>query len=243
MITLGKIEEIVKEMKRHQGEVGRSQGELDATIARITADATRHPAYIEEKVTEARSKATPAIYETLGKINALHESLIKAAGLWQDKRFLLSTKPLTQPLNSIPGAPAKDQAAEALARLAKMTEYSKLDADLLHAVADDAKREGRLAELHLACLENNGRDQEQPGWKPIDLGGVELPDQVQALELLTEANRIANGISIAMKQAEGKPVSPVDRISAGRGYSPPPVHRQPEGSPQSRINAAREALL
>lgn len=240
MITLGKIEETVKEMRRHRAEVTRLQGELDATIGRITADATRHPAYIEEKVTEARGKATPAIYETLGRLHALHEGLVKASAPWHDKRFLLSTKPLTEPLNSIPGAPAKDQAAEALARLSKMTELSKLDADLLHAVADDAKRENRLAELHLACLENNSRDQKQPGWRPVDLAGVELPDQMQALELLTEARKMANGISIAMKQAEGKPVSPVDRISAERGGPPPFAGPQPAGSPQDRINAARE---
>ena len=141
MITLGRIEEIVKEMKRHQADVARFQGELDATIARITADATRHPDYIKEKVTEARSKATPAIYETLGRLHALHEGLVKESAPWHDKRFLLSTKPLTEPLNSIPGAPAKDQAVEAMARLSKMTEFSKMDADLLHALAEDAKRE------------------------------------------------------------------------------------------------------
>lgn len=240
MITLGRIEETVKEMRRHRAEVTRLQSELDATIARITADATRHPDYIAEKVTEARSKAKPAIYETLGKINALHEGLVKESAPWQDKRFVMATKHLTEPLNSIPGAPAKDQAAEALARLAKMTEFSKLDADLLHALAADAKREGRLAELHLACLENNSRDQKQPGWKPVDLAGVELPDQVQALELLTEARKMANGISIAMKQAEGGPVSPVDRINAERGNPPPFAGPQPAGSRQDRLNAARE---
>ncbi|HOI17584.1 MAG TPA: hypothetical protein PK036_14695 [Geobacteraceae bacterium] len=240
MITLGKIEEIVKEMKRHQGEVGRLQGELDATITRITADATRHPAYIEEKVTEARGKATPAIYEALGRINALHESLVSDERFWRDKRFLLSTKPLTEALNSIPGAPAKDAGVEAMARIAKMTELSKLDAEQLHLAAENAKLEKQWGELHLITLENNGRDQKQPGWKAIDLSDVVLEDQEQALRLFGEARKMASGISLAMKTAEGKAVSPTDRINAERGNPPPFAGPRPAGSPQDRINAARE---
>jgi hypothetical protein len=227
-------------MRRHESEVKQFQAALDVEVGKITRDASRHPDYIREKVAELRSKATPAIYETLGKINGLHETLLKGAAPWKDKRYLLSTKPLTEPLNSISGAPAKDPGVEAMARLSKMTEFSKLDADLLHVMAEDAKSEKRFAELHLACLENNGRDQRQPGWKAIDLSDVVLDDQVQALELFTEANRIANGISIAMKLAEGKIANPVDQINAARGCAPPLVHPQPAGSPKDRLTAARE---
>lgn len=240
MITLGQIQEGLKEMKRHQTTVQQLQAALDADIARINGDGTRHAAYVAEKTAEARSKATPAICETLGKINALHEGLVKSAAPWKDKRFILAAKPLTEPLNGIPGAPAKDAGVEAMTRLAKMTEFSKLDADLLHALAEDAKREGRFAELHLLALENNSRDQRQPGWKAIDLADVVLDDQRQALELFTEAHRIANGISSALKAAEGKPVSPTDRISAARGCPPPLIHPTPAGSPKDRLTAARE---
>ena len=240
MITLGAIQKTLETMRQHQAEVTRLQGELDTTIARITADGTRHPDYIREKTVEARTKSLPAIYAALGKINALHEGLVKGAGPWKDKRFILAARPLTEPLNGIPGAPAKDPGVEAMARLAKMTEYRLMDADLIHAMAADAKREGRFAELHLLALENNSRDQKQPGWSPIDLSDVVLDDQVQALELFAEANKIANGISSALKMAEGKAVSPVDRISAARGCPPPLIHPAPAGSPKDRLTAARE---
>jgi hypothetical protein len=240
MKTLGAIEEVVKKMWQHQAEVTRLQGELDATIARITADGTRHPGYIKEKVTEARSKATPAIYETLGKMNAIHQELVKDERFWQDKRFLLSTKPLTEPLNAHPGAPAKDAGVEAMSRIAKMTEFSKLDAEQLHLAAENAKREGRFAELHLLTLENNSRDQRQPGWQAIDLADVVLDDQEQALRLFGEARKMSNGISLAMKTAEGKTASPIDKINAERGNPAPFAGPQPAGNPQDRINAARE---
>ena len=239
MQSLGQLQETLKVMRRHQGEVTRLQGELDTAIARITKDATRHPSYIAEKVAELRSKATPAIYETLGKINALHETLLKGAAPWKDKRFLLSTKPLTEPLNSIPGAPAKDPGVEAMARLAKMTEFRLMDADQLHMLAEAAKSEKRFAELHLACLENNSRDHKQPGWTPIDLADVVIPDQQEALQLLAESNKIANGISSALKMAEGKAVSPVDAINGARGCPPPIVHPAPAGTAQDRLKAAR----
>lgn len=239
MMTLGMIQEGLKEMKRHQTTVQQLQAALDADIARINGDGTRHAAYVAEKTAEARGKHTPGIYAALSEINTLHEGLLKGAAPWQDKRFILAARPLTEPLNSIPGAMAKDPGVEAMARLAKMTEFSKLDADLLHAMAEDAKRDGRFAELHLACLENNSRDMKQPGWTPIGLSDVVLDDQVKALELFTEANRIANGISSALKMAEGKAVSPVDAINAARGCPAPLVHPAPAGTAQDRLKAAR----
>lgn len=240
MITLGQIQAGLKEMKRHQTTVQQLQAALDADIARINGDGTRHAAYVAEKTAEARSKATPAIYKILSEINTLHEGLLKGAGPWQDKRFILAQKPLTEPLNSISGAKAKDPGVEAMARLSKLTEYRLMDADQLHMLADVAKREKRFAELHLACLENNSRDHKQPGWTPIDLADVVIPDQQEALQLLAEGNKIASGISSALKMAEGKAVSPVDAINGARGCPPPLIHPAPAGSPKDRLTAARE---
>lgn len=216
MLPLQSIEETLKTMRTHQATAKRLLEALNAEIVSISADTTRNQDYKDKKIVEARSKATPAIYETLGLINKEHKKLVKASIFWKDKQFVLSQKPLTEAKGAWSGAEAKDAGVEATSRLAKMMELSKMENAHLQLAADDAKQWKRYGELYLILLENSSRDVSAPSWKHIDLGDVVLEDQTAVLDLIREAGAMQYSISFQLKEAQGINLSAVDRLAAAR---------------------------
>lgn len=239
-ITLGALEKAVNtDMAAHETTAATYQAALDKKIEAINSDGTRHKDYIAEKEKEARDAASPKIYETLGHINSAHESLVNERRFWESKPFILSQKPLTEPLNGLHGAPAKDGQLEASSRLALLTELRMMKNDQIHLFAEDKKSTKQYGALYLATLENGRRDPKSPDWQPISLDDVVLDDQVQALALFDKANRIANGISMRIQQAMGKPVSAIDRLNAARGGTFRTGGPLPTGNAVDRLTASR----
>jgi len=237
MISPGAINESVGNMRKWQVKVKQAEAALNAEVERIKKDNAGHPSYIAEKVKEARAKALPGIVDAVSAAQKEHDVLMNHAQFYKSKAFLLSQKPLTEPLNGIYGAPAKDQGIEATARMAKIAELSKLSNDMLTLAASNAKLEGRLGELHLIATEQNSRNPKEP----IPLDDVNIPEQGQANELFKNAGEILGDMQISMHDVSGNPLSPIQRINAVRGVlnAPAPSMETSIGNPQARLTAAR----
>jgi len=162
------------------------------------------PEAFEAKVKEVREKHGKAIFEQLAVVHGEAERLQKTESYWKDKTFLLSQAPLTE-----------NPTHEPLARLSALTEFAKMPDYLLRANAELAKDDKRLAELHLLRLEHESRAS-SPGWTPLSLDGLELPDQKEALSLLSESRQLAAEVPLRLKAAEGRQVTPLDKLSVAR---------------------------
>lgn len=215
MLPLQAIEATLQGMRKAQEEADRLQGTLQAEVQKISSEPGRTLDYINEKVKEAREKAVPGIYEQLNIINSEAERLTKAAPFWQDVKFVLSGQPLTAASKENPSLPA-DPANEAISRLAKLTELSKMDAKHLQLAATSAMQENRHGELYLISLENDSRAGKE-GWSgPIILDSLQLPERDKALDLLNEARTMASTISSQIKTANGRPATPLEKLQAAR---------------------------
>lgn len=216
MMTHGAISEAVETMRKHQTVKNQKMSVLNAEVERLQNDKSLHPDFVVNKIAETRDKHLPAIRDAVNASQALHDTLLKQTPFVQSKEYYLSTKPLTKPLNSIPGAPAADEHLEQTARLSKMQELSKMSNELLHLTVADAKSNKQYGLIHLAVQENSARKDSQP----IDLTDVVLEDQEQAKALLKESSLIQSNMHLSFREALGHNVSGIDRLNAARGLTP-----------------------
>jgi hypothetical protein len=149
----------------------------------------------------------------------------QAIPFWQDIKFVLSKALLTPARKDDPTLPVEPD-KESMARLARLTEFSKMDDAHLRMTAastleeaeriDTSKgRDVKYAELYLINLENDSRTGKE-GWIPINFDRVRLPERDNALKLLNEAQKMAATIPLQMQTAEGRKISPVEKITAAR---------------------------
>ncbi len=214
MKTLNEIQTTLTKIREHKTTAQQVAEKLNAELAKIDSAGRTHE-WVADKQREIRAKFTPAISDTLLAVTKLHDEIKPSQKFWESSKFVISTRPVSTPSSDNMYNPA-DQTAEAQARLSKMQEYSKMPSDLLHLHADAAKATEQYGVLHLINLENNSRDTTGAGWEPIDLAGLVLPDQEQALKLIQESNGTQLTIENIWKAATGGHVSAADRITAAR---------------------------
>lgn len=215
MYQLNLIEAVLENMRQAQTQVDGLQASLTWEIKKISDTQGLDADFREKKIKEVRAKATPEIYERLGVINSKNEQLKKqATPFWQDRKFVLSKALLTPARKDDPTLPVEPD-KESIARLSKLTEFSKMDDAHLRMTAENLIQEERHGELYLINLENDSR-KGKAGWQPINLDGVKIPQRDTALKLLNEAQRMASTIHMQMQTAEGRKISPAEKITVAR---------------------------
>jgi hypothetical protein len=213
MKTLNEIQQAVQTIRTHQTTAQNSASLLESELQKVN-DGTRSAEYVQQQTVALRAKHTPAITEALQAVTAISTELSASQSAWTDKRHVLAQRSLTAGENF--NTP-KDAGLEAISRIAKMQELALLPGDLLHSMADAAKGDIRKhGLLHLISIENNSRSDSTPGWSPISLDDVELPDRTQALALLQEMAGARHTMENTFKAAINGRSNPVDRITAAR---------------------------
>lgn len=215
MKTVDQLDQALTLIRAHQATAQRNAAALDAELTRMPTEGYT-PDHKEQKAKEIRAKYVPLIGDALNEVKKLNDQIRPSTPLWESTTFVLSTRPVSPSLNNQPHAPAADGQAESVARLAKMTELSKMDSSLLHLHADAAKATGAYGTLHLINQENSTRSKE-PGHKPVDMSGIVLPDQQQALSMLKEGQATQLELEHTWRTADnGRPINPAERITLAR---------------------------
>lgn len=174
--------------------------------------------------TEAMKAEKKAIFEKYAKsiiearqtALAIKQELDEAADCWLDVEHVLSTRPVSETGSNL--FQAKDSGVEAMARLSLSNELKNVQNDQLHLRAKDAKQAFRYGELFLINQEMNTRT-ESPGWKPIDLTGVMLPDQHKARQIFAEVNASTMAVEHMATVAIGGTVDSVATLTLGHAIA------------------------
>jgi hypothetical protein len=212
MKNLTQLEESVKSARQHKNAADLAAASIANTLKTMPTDGFTTD-FLNKKTAELRAKHVPAITNALAEIVKIADTIRSSEPSWSNTELILSKRPVTE--SGHPFAGAKDQLAEAAVRHSKMVEYGKMSMPLLALHAADALENNRLGEFYLLNQENNTRTADK-NYQPFDLSKVQLPDRDQALSHLREVRAIQMELENVWREAEGRPVNPVDRINAAR---------------------------
>lgn len=182
-------------------------------LSALTEEFDASPEVIREKETALREKYAPIIVNARITAEKIKGELQESAEAWLSSEHILSTRPVSTPSSSNMFKPA-DANAESMARLSLISELKTIGADQLHIRANEARREHRYGELYLINQENNTRT-DSVGWNPVDLSGLNLPDQVKAKQIFAECNATAMTLDHMAKVTLGGTVSAVEKLALG----------------------------
>ena len=206
MKALQEITNALKTIRSHREAAENAASQLSTEIGKI--DSRFSPEIIKDKTAELKAKFTPTIIENLRKVSDLNDELRPTTPFWESRSFVLSQRPITR---------SENPADEAVVRLSRMTEYSKMPLATLelHLQATKAGGVPKQGELYLVHLEHSSRAG-QPGWEPFSIDDVELPDRQEALTMLNEAKATQTAIENIWRGAERGSVLPTERMTAAR---------------------------
>jgi hypothetical protein len=212
MKTIKELEDAVKLAREHKKTAEIAHSILNAAINSMPKEGFTSE-FLASKIKDIREKHTPAVRDALNATIKVNDEVRSSRDAWSNREFVLSMKPVTESLH--PFAPAKDPIAEAHVRQSKMNEYARYPKELLKLHAEKALKNNELGNLFLLHIENQSRAT-QPGFEPLDLSAVKLPDQDEALSHLKEIEGIQRNLENTWRDAEGFKVTPAQRISAAR---------------------------
>jgi len=212
MKNLVQLEDAVKLARQQKQTADTAYTSLDAAMNSMPREGFT-PEYLNKKAAEIRAKFVPVILGALSEVSKIADDVRPSEPMWNSKEMILSLRPVTE--SGHPFAPAKDPVAEATVRASKMAEYSKMSTGLIELHMNAAAANNQLGNLYLLNQENNTRAG-QPNYTPFDLSAVALPDRDQALSHLQEVRAIQIGLENLWRQAEGRPVTPAQKINAAR---------------------------
>ncbi len=203
MWPINQIEGTHAKMKSSVQAAQKLLADLDARIAEIQRDGSRHPNWIAEKERAARAETAP-------KIGALIRDIEKEVGAVHAQRRFWGSKTMLLSQQMFDPNPAHDAAI----RTRYMNELSLLNADELKLVAEAAVAAKNLPlvwQAHLA-----GRKRSDPEWRGIPLDDVVVPEQTVALNLIDECGALASIGHNTYRQAEGKSLTGLEKLEAAR---------------------------
>ena len=204
MMTITSVQSLETDLKARLSKMQAALAALFTEIERIKSDGSRHPTWIAEKVGEARQRAMATFSD---HYRVITEGAARAKGdiaNWSNTLLLLSRITL-----------ADEPENDAAMRAARLAEFSAMSPELLQAVADNAKAEGRLGLLFQAWLA--GRQYfGQENWRGIDLEDVQAPNQAAALAALRNCGVIRAAAEHVVAEASGSGMTPTRKLALAR---------------------------
>lgn len=229
--------------------LGNARDKAVAEVAAVANDKTRTADFRQARTTEMRNAALESIGPRVVEAQTLAKNVLASLPFWRSTPFLLSQQSFHK----------GDLALENATRSRHLAELRAMPAALRRMTFEKAKADGNLALAYLAWL-TNSEQQAQPGWKPLDLRDITIPEQRSALNLLTEFVAADGHIGHIVGQVSGRidqnPIATA-RARAPQAIEPsvslddepaPPapvaagLATQLVGSPEERLNAARTAV-
>lgn len=214
MKNLVQLENAVKQARQHKQTADTAYTSLGAAMAALPREGFTSD-YLNKQTAAIRERFVPTILAALGEIKKIADAVRPSELPWQSKEMILSLRPVTKSAGNHPFAPAEDMVIEAAVRLSKMTEFEKYSTSLLELHSAAALDSGQLGLFYLLNREYNTRHAD-PGYSPVDMDKVVLEDQEQALNHFREIKSIEVNTENLWRQAQGKPLSPSQKITAGR---------------------------
>ena len=172
---------------------------------------------LSKKEFDTRAEHAEMILEQYQLIIATDTELAGYRDAWMDVEHVLSTRPVSAKMGEHIEKPM-DANNEALQRLAMATELKNCSTKELTARAGKALRDKKHGELYLIHKENVTR-QGSPGWEPVDLSGVVLPDQRQAKQIFAFSRAARLNMAVLEKSARGVVVDPMEKLSYGHALT------------------------
>ncbi|MBA3007715.1 MAG: hypothetical protein FP810_14305 [Desulfocapsa sp.] len=209
-----------------QGNIKTAQEKAMGVIERLGKELEKiakerehygHSEMLSKKEAEIRAEHSAAVIEHYQAVVAADDELAGYRDNWMDIEHILSTRPVSAPMGQHIFKPM-NQNDESLQRLALATELKNCSAKELTARAGEAMRDKKHGELYLIHKENVTR-QGSPGWEPVDLSGVVLPDQRQAKICFAYSRAARLNMAILEKSARGVHVDPTEKLSYGHALT------------------------
>lgn len=203
----------VEDSRRHKATALSELAAINGKLSAISRDLKDE--VIQAKTVEIRNQHSENIVKSFGAVKTLADDARRHEQYWNNKPFLLSLKPITPAFDSQPLQGPKDAALEAATRLATMTEAKLMPSTLLHLRATAAINSGRYGEAFLLSLENDTRHQDKD-YQPVSFERVELPEQREALRLISEIKQLEAESENLWRESTGAHVPATARLTAAR---------------------------
>lgn len=204
MLTLASLRNIYEGMQADADAAAAMLVALDNAIQKYKVDGSRSPAWIAEKIAEARAQHLPAIREKVATFDERLATMKAQKRYWQSTPFVLSHRTFNS-------NPTNDAMIAARYR----GECAAMSGDVLQLTAESAKEDGNLALLWQCVLAGNER-QATSGWKGVRLDDVKIPEQKQALDLIEAAEGAAWLAHSTHAVASGGVLTGTDKLIAAR---------------------------
>lgn len=208
----------VQQLINIRDEMKRSAAAFDAGLAsfrqaenRIRADGTRHEAYIADKIDEARNQALGTLGEPHSRLRDLATEATGQLKFWRSTQFVLSQLRF-----------ADDPAADSLIRSRHAAELAAMPCGLVHLVYESARETANLP-LVYACWLASNRRVDEAHWVSIDLIGVEIAEQTQALDVIAECIRMPAVAEGVVAEITGRRQPGAEMLARARAMTVPTV--------------------
>jgi hypothetical protein len=184
-----------------RGIAERRRGEEE----RFRADTSRSENYITENVRASRDTAVADIGAHYPTVVPNAKAAAAARRHWESKELVLSQKRYSSDLT-------------VAIRSARLAEFANLPSALLAQIADNAREQGDAVTAWIAYASNLGHAG-GPGFVPIDLAAVELPEQTEALRLIDETIALQANAELVVGETSGR-LDPTKKMQLGRRMAP-----------------------
>lgn len=194
-----KIETIKSTESKMRGVIEAMASRLEMLnngIAKVRADTTRSPQFINERLDELYNGCLSFFQNSLKELEESGRQLQTQRQFYENKAFMLGQQPF-----------ADDPQTDALMRQRWAHELSKATAVMLELHVKEAKYDSNLPKLHACLLENRTE---------IDLEDVVIPDMDDALALIENAGRLVAKGAVYAGSASRTGLTSVQKMNLGR---------------------------
>lgn len=205
MYSLEKVKDLEGKSNEALATMQRMVDSLAAKIDGYRADSSRSDAFNNERIQKARDEALPSISAQNEIITAVNKEL------YVQKKFYES-KPLILSLQAFNDDPAKDAGIRANVG----REMAVMPISLLRLAIESAAADKNLPIFYQGYLAATGRTEEfrQAGGMNVDLDSVDIPEQLEGLAAISQAQANVKMAEFALIDAVGARVSPYNRLNA-----------------------------
>ncbi|POZ51684.1 hypothetical protein [Methylovulum psychrotolerans] len=176
-------------------------------IDQTNSDASRSPEWKKETIKAMQEKTAPAFAQTKASIDEVADTAAINHKFWQSKVFLLSIQKFSD-------QPEKD----AQIRMAYSNELAAFDLPLLALTMENARIENNLP-LFFQCWKTGSAVADQKTLRDmadLSLNGIEIPNQAQALEIISRILEAKSRASQLYEMFYGRELSPLKSLQMAR---------------------------
>lgn len=205
MHTIDQLNGLRQRMQAQANGLRAIVDRANTEATKIKADASRAANWVAERIDELRQAVVKEAGEAYRELHAGAQEARGQRAFWGSKTYVLSRQKFDA-----------DAAKDAVIRAAKLAEFSLVAPAVLQLIADDSIAVHdwpTVWQAYLAGAQHHGTE----GWSGIDFAQVAIDEQAQALELISQCERLSSESEYLIATAAGRTASPVQKLAMARG--------------------------